>query len=249
MKREFENSDVLRWQEVYGEDPAFSIAKIKSGQTERGLEIVELARAHQYVALISIALCNYSIALSNFAAVAYAWAYLLERYAAGDTLTEDVVARSSQGFIFASASGVKEAMLRLCLAFDAACDAGLTTVSLHDHGFAIRWLCCGDLARTRQALASTSAPNALARKFVQSIVDRDEVSFRSAVDTAIRDWRRRIGAERLHKFPDAVCDDRVFGWVRLATSVWGSRPEVDLSSARIPLELFDTKAQSITFPL
>jgi hypothetical protein len=244
IKNSFADEDVLRWKRVYGGDPEFCLSRIRNGELNRGFEISDLSRAHQYVALIAIAQGDYALALGHLAAASVAWAYLLEREVAGDQIAPDVLNRASQGFILAAASGYEPAITRMAEAYAAAFrDAKSNRNPLVHFGEVLRWLCLREVEAASLSLTPVLRQDARATELLEAIIDHHEAVFKTAIAHRIEDWKRRIRSERLQKFPDAVCDDRMIGWVRLAERIWGRRPEIDLTAAKIPPEIFDAKPE------
>lgn len=243
----FAEADVLRWETAHRSDLPATYARILRGDVQRGRLIRRFARMHESAGLTQIARSAHALGLGHLAASAAAWAHLLERFAAGDDIETDFLQEGGNGFVLAEASGHEPAVNRMLSAFSAARPKILRPsgdISLSDVFAA---LCRRDLESASQALlpaiATTERSDTVA--MLQAILDHDEAAFRKSVAQSAERWRKAIRAERLQKFPDAVCDHWAIGDIRLAQRVWGRRPNVDLTTGQIPPEIFDAVAAPV----
>jgi hypothetical protein len=246
MKQTFDNSDVTRWVTAYEAALSRSFSRVQAGLLDEGRELADVSRRHQYLALAAIAQLQLNRALGHFAAAASAWAVVLERFASDGQIDRGIAERAWQGFILAAGSGDERAMQRMVRSFGEAVKeapiSGETTVSI---GMALLELVRCDREAAHQWSTSVAKHDIRTAELLDAIIETDESHLRYAVKAAVEDWKKRIRAERLQRFPDAVCDDRMIGWLRLAEHVWGLRPDVDLSEARVPPEIFDAFAEPV----
>jgi hypothetical protein len=201
---------------------------------------------HQLAALTKIAMNSWAQALGHLAAAANARAYLLERSAMGDDIEPALLERASQGFTIAVASGYEPTIQRMADAYPRAFgeEAAKRNSSLHV-GMVLRCLSLREVESASQWLAPVVLQDERTTQLIEAIIEQDREKLRAAITDAVVEWKKRIRSERLQKFPDAVCDDRVLGWVRLAERVWGQRPVLDLSAAQIPPEILDAVAEPV----
>lgn len=242
MKKTFDAADVDRWATAYREAVQRTVQKITSGRIDRGNELSDLSSRHQYVGLTRIAQGDYPAALGHFAAAAAAWAYLLEQMKRGEEIDDGLIEQAPNGFVLAAASGDDKAITRMVTAYNAEGKARKSPQPVL--GNVLGALCGGDLERGSESLAAAtrSSERSDTVAMLRSIIEHDEDAFRKSVAASAERWRKAIRAERLQKFPDAVCDHWAIGDIRLAERVWGRRPDVDLTAGQIPAEIFDAVA-------
>lgn len=232
---------VKRWHKGNEFERSTLLAQIQDGALDGGAVLSDLSRAEQQIALTAIAEAEYAVALGHLAAAAAAWAYLLERFAAGEGIDSDFLQQAGNGFVLAAASGQEPAVKRMLSAFSSARTKFVRPSAdiLLSDVFAA--LCRRDLESASQALvpAILNSERSDTVAMLQAIIDHDESAFRKSVADSAARWRKAIRAERLQKFPDAVCDHWAIGDIRLAERVWGRRPDVDLAVGQIPAEIFD----------
>lgn len=245
MKRTFDAADVERWATAYHDAVQRTVQKVTSGRIDRGNELTDLSSRHQYLGLTRIAQGDYAAALGHFAAAGTAWAYLLEQVKRGEEIDDGLIEQAPNGFVLAAASGDEKAITRMVTAYHAAGRARMSPQPVL--GNVLGALCGGDLERASESLATVtrSSERADTVAMLRAIIEHDEDAFRKSVADSAERWRKAIRAERLQKFPDAVCDHWAIGDIRLAERVWGHRPNVDLAAGQIPPEIFDAVAAPV----
>ena len=248
LRQSFGKDDIDRWVRVYSRDPEFYLSKIDNGEIERGRTLSELSRSHEYLALIAIARAQYGKALGHFAAAGGAWAYLLERYLAGEEIAPDLLERcSSLPLLLALAADDERQIDRLAGVYEQAFPEARTGKNK------LHWMAIVDAAlasgKVRLASDRLAAPppdlSSASKSFFDALLHRNEDEFEKHFLSMVENWRKRIRSERLGRFPDAVCNHHQIGNIRLAERLWGHRPNVDLAAAKIPPEIFDAVAEPV----
>lgn len=243
----FTSDDVARWRNAYADDPSFSITKIREGNLDEGRELVDLSRAHEYLALIKIAGGEFSAALGEFGAASDAWAALFERAELAQDIDPSLTKAIPPGvFLFANA-GPDRSLNRLVRATATVAEQTDHTRSpSHYLGVVVRALSMGEIDRAGVLLESSPEMpkhNEGFLRALQAIVAGDEEAFKTALDVEVAFWQRTITRERLQHFPDAVCFAQGIGWLKLAERVW--KRSLDLVIDNIPAELLNAVPEFI----
>ncbi|MGA7615385.1 MAG: hypothetical protein WBX15_09405 [Thermoanaerobaculia bacterium] len=240
--------DIVRWEDSYTRAVASAIRKISAGRIDRGYEFTSLSRRHEYLGLTQVALGNYAKALGHFGAAAGAWAYLLERYVAGEEIDRELIDRiASQPFLLALAANDERTLAKLANIYERAFPEARTGRNdLHWMGLVTAELASGNVDLVSEWVGSPPPTvNPETARYYSCLLNHDEEKFKESILGRSERWKKRIRSEGLGRFPDAVCDHTQIGSIRLFERLWSRRPDVDLAAARIPAEIFDAVAEPV----
>lgn len=222
------------------------VERIRQSENGDPLDVISLASTHRQIGLTEVARNQFALALGYFGAAASTYAFLLERYARGQNVQREFLAEAVNGFVLAAAGGEDRVIHRISAAFEAAFpNSGESELSFVRLGSILRWLCLGKSDDPLRYSEVGDWSGSDAGRLISAVVEENEENFHSAIEALVDMWKKRIRSERLHRFPDAVCDDRVLGWVKLAERAWLRMPTFDLSKAQVPTELVNTRAMAV----
>lgn len=243
---QYTSEDVERWREAYAAAAERTIARIRNGTTDAGLELTDLARRHEYLALTAVALRDYARARGHFGASGEAYANVFERSARGNEIDASLAAIVPPGAVLLAEAGTSESVRRLIAATGGVAAKDVKGNASHFLGVVLRLFSTGEGDRARALLGEPPKMpkhQESSLRAVRALGAGDERAFVAALKDEVAFWEKTIKREQLQRHPDAVCFAHGLGWIALAEKVWQRR--VDVQIEHIPIEVLRSEAEQV----